>query len=180
MCDPKTIWKLPGKSLFFSGAGIAEGRRQNPGKIPRERLSPACGTRWAKGKLQPRLTREGINRNPTKSTPALPVWVKESSAPTPKSLTTLGVSPGNPRDPCPALHQLPAKIPARSPGLCLPAPPSFPIQQGPTAPKTSSAPPTLSQTFISTPRLQLCWERLSCSSGAAQSHPWRVEEPPGR
>lgn len=141
MCDPKTIWKLPGKSLFSSGAGIAEGRRQNPGKIPWERLSPACGTRWGKGKLQPRLTREGINRNPTKSTPALPVWVKESSAPTPKSLTTLGVSPGNPQ------HQLPAKIPARSTGLCLPAPPSTqpqlpkPAVPHPSYPKLLSAPP---------------------------------------
>lgn len=192
-------------SRCFPLALDSKGRQQDPGKalakIPWERLSPACGehgTRWGRESCGGRLLQEllprlqamdtahlgktGISQNPS---PARPDRVQERSAPTPKSLTTpRGCPLGTPWDPCPALHQHPAKIPAGSTRFCLPARGGCPgTSTRPHLPKTSSAPPILSQTFTSNPRSS-CWERLSCPLeqprvGDAQSHPQWVEDPSG-
>lgn len=163
--------------LFSSGAGIAEGREQDPGKalakIPWERLSPACestgerGTGKAAGSRQWTRLRQGVtNGNLTDPFPSTPsssgrtLRGTERSAPAPKSLTTPGGCPlGTPQHPCPE-HR--AKIPARSTGFCLPTLPHH--QHRATSPKTSRASPTLSQIFISNPLLQLPGKAELCNS----------------
>lgn len=213
-CDPKTAGKLPGKLLFSSGAGFqgkTARSRESAGKDPLGEAQPClrrARDEVGKGKLRggiapgaaasaPGIGKHGshgkrptgISQNqPFPSTPGpseRTLRGTERSAPTPKSLTPpRGCPLGTPRDPCPALHQHPAKIPARSTRFCLPAPPCLPTHTRPP-PRTGRAPPISSQTFISDPPLRSsCWERLSCPLeqprvGDARSAPQRVEEPSG-
>lgn len=193
-------------SRCFPLALDSKGRQQDPGKalakIPWERLGPACGehgTRWGRESCGGRLLQEllprlqamdtahlgktGISQN---LSPARPDRVQERSAPTPKSLTTpRGCPLGTPWDPCPAPAPTPCQNSCRIHSVLPPSPGGAALAPAPghISPKTSSAPPILSQTFTSNPRSS-CWERLSCPLeqprvGDAQSHPQWVEDPSG-
>lgn len=164
-------------SRCFPLALDSKGRQQDPGKalakIPWERLGPACGehgTRWGRESCGGRLLQEllprlqamdtahlgktGISQNPS---PARPDRVQERSAPTPKSLTTpRGCPLGTPWDPCPALHQHPAKIPAGSTRFCLPARGGLPWHQHQaTSPQNQQCPTHLIPNLHQQPPLQL-------------------------
>lgn len=144
--------------------------QRSPGRgsaLPAE----STGEKGGKGKVEvgvpqellPRLTGKcptGISPIPS---PALPVLserrLRECSAPTPKTPdNTQGVSPGNPHDPCP---EHPAQIPARSPRLCLPSPPCFPMRGAALSPAPSHisqsqrCPTHLSPNFYHNPLLEL-------------------------
>lgn len=158
-------------SCCFPLALDSKGRQQDPGKalakIPWERLSPACGehgTRWGREswggtplqELLPRLQALGNTahtgsdqRESHRTFPSTPgpsertLRGTERSAPTPKSPTPpRGCPLGTPRDPCPALHQHPAKIPARSTRFCLPAPPCLPTRTRPHPPEPAGPHPS--------------------------------------
>lgn len=171
-------------SCCFPLALDSKGRQQDPGKalakIPWERLSPACGehgTRWGREscggtplqELLPRLQALGNTahtgsdqRESHRTFPSTPgpsertLRGTERSAPTPKSPTPpRGCPLGTPRDPCPALHQHPAKIPARSTRFCLPAPPCLPTRTRSHLPEPAVPHPSHPKLLPAIPLLQL-------------------------
>lgn len=178
-CDPKTAGKLPGKLLFSSGAGF-QGKtarsRESAGKDPLGEAQPClrrARDEVGKGKLGgtplqellPRLQALGNTahtgsdqRESHRTFPSTPgpsertLRRTERSAPTPKSPTPpRGCPLGTPRDPCPALHQHPAKIPARSTRFCLPAPPCLPTRTRPHLPEPAGPHPSHPKLLSATP-----------------------------